>query len=262
MLVSVIWLDAWSDVLKILDKAVIESIEDFDNCFRGAHSLFSWIEDLDEELQTAGFEDHQFLRARIAVYEEALKRFDSEDENTTGNLRRSLAESYFDLGEVRKGEALFAEWLKADPCWGWGWISWSDCYQDGPEELRNPKRSEELLREALSVTGVRNYGDIADRLAGLYREQGREKDVAGVRGRVQTSRLPIVDNLEIESKGPVLRQETTISFGGQGVPLPEFPRLARQLGASPRPATHNKRKGGRNDPCPCGSGKKFKRCCG
>ncbi|MDQ3829355.1 MAG: SEC-C metal-binding domain-containing protein [Candidatus Tectomicrobia bacterium] len=25
---------------------------------------------------------------------------------------------------------------------------------------------------------------------------------------------------------------------------------------------HQQTEGGRNDPCPCGSGKKFKKCCG
>ena len=33
-------------------------------------------------------------------------------------------------------------------------------------------------------------------------------------------------------------------------------------GASPKPVTRNEEKVGRNDPCPCGSGKKYKKCCG
>ena len=42
-----IWLDAWADVLRILDKAGFESINDFDNEFRGTQSLFNWIQDLE-----------------------------------------------------------------------------------------------------------------------------------------------------------------------------------------------------------------------
>jgi uncharacterized protein YecA (UPF0149 family) len=30
----------------------------------------------------------------------------------------------------------------------------------------------------------------------------------------------------------------------------------------PRPTVYEKKKVGRNEPCPCGSGKKYKRCCG
>ncbi len=50
--------------------------------------------------------------------------------------------------------------------------------------------------------------------------------------------------------------------------LPEETRKPRQLafshgdGSSPAPAKRNAKKVGRNDPCPCGSGKKFKKCCG
>jgi uncharacterized protein len=33
-------------------------------------------------------------------------------------------------------------------------------------------------------------------------------------------------------------------------------------GLDPRPSTGSTKKVGRNDPCPCGSGKKYKKCCG
>jgi len=32
--------------------------------------------------------------------------------------------------------------------------------------------------------------------------------------------------------------------------------------AAPAPIVNAERKIGRNDPCPCGSGRKFKKCCG
>ncbi|MBN2579118.1 MAG: SEC-C domain-containing protein [Pirellulales bacterium] len=40
----------------------------------------------------------------------------------------------------------------------------------------------------------------------------------------------------------------------------EVKQLRDKFKASPR--KHHMRRVGRNDPCPCGSGKKFKRCCG
>jgi len=47
--------------------------------------------------------------------------------------------------------------------------------------------------------------------------------------------------------------------GGEAVAAPE--RAVPDPGA-PRPVTREEPKVGRNDPCPCGSGKKYKRCCG
>src|SRR5437763_6301739 len=40
------WLDAWSDVQSILDKAGMRSIQEFDERFGGSQSLFNWIQDL------------------------------------------------------------------------------------------------------------------------------------------------------------------------------------------------------------------------
>ena len=80
---SRIWLEAWNDVLRLLDKAGIESIEEFDERFRGTESLFNWIQDLEAELWNAGLKERQFLTARIQVCEEGLRRFRSDHELLT-----------------------------------------------------------------------------------------------------------------------------------------------------------------------------------
>src|SRR5665213_827618 len=45
-----VWLEAWRDVLRILDKARIESVQDFDDRFGGSQALFNWMQDLESEL--------------------------------------------------------------------------------------------------------------------------------------------------------------------------------------------------------------------
>ncbi len=39
-------------------------------------------------------------------------------------------------------------------------------------------------------------------------------------------------------------------------------RMADETGAPPQSSQSSHPKVGRNDPCPCGSGKKYKKCCG
>jgi tetratricopeptide (TPR) repeat protein len=85
-------------------------------------------------------EDRQFLRARIALCEEALKRFPTDDDLLIENRKRALAESYYELGETEKSELLYREWLQQDPQWGWGWIGWSDSYRFTRTELRDWNR--------------------------------------------------------------------------------------------------------------------------
>jgi tetratricopeptide (TPR) repeat protein len=57
---------------------------------------------------------------RIALCEEGLRRFPFDDGLITENRRRAVAESYYELGEADKAEALYREWLDADPRWGLG----------------------------------------------------------------------------------------------------------------------------------------------
>ena len=93
-------------------------------------------------------------------------------------------------------------------------------------------RSEQLLREGLSIAGVRgDYSDIAERLEDLLQSMGREH----------------------EAKELGRQAETPTSASAQGQqPLDHRHSVA----ADKRP------KAGKNDPCPCGSGRKFKKCCG
>jgi tetratricopeptide (TPR) repeat protein len=251
-----IWLDAWTDVLRLLDKADIQSIDAFDNRFRGTQSLFNWIQELEDALWNAGLEDREFLKARISVCEEGLRRFETDDDLMTENRRRALAESYFELGEAGKAEALYREWLKTDPRWGWGWIGWSDCYRFrfARPELRDLNRSEQLLLEGLSVSEVRDFKDLAERLADLYEEQGRGEEAKGIR-QVRGSLPAIQHTLEVGSGDNVLRQDEELS-------LSELPNVTARLRVSSPQVTTSRQKVGRNDPCPCGSGKKFKKCCG
>jgi tetratricopeptide (TPR) repeat protein len=182
-----IWLEAWRDVLGLLDKGGLLSIRAFDERFRGSQSLFNWIQDLEDELWNAGLEDRQFLTARIVVCEEGLRRFPLEDDLMTENRRRALAESYFELGETTQAEALYRDWLHSDPRWGWGWIGWSDGYGFTRTQLRDWQRAEQILREGLAVDQVRDRLDMLERLADVCAEQGRKGEANELRKEAKRS---------------------------------------------------------------------------
>jgi tetratricopeptide (TPR) repeat protein len=211
-------------------------------------------------LWNAGLEDRQFLTARIALCEEGLRRFRTDDALMTENRRRAMAESYYELGETDKAEALYRGWLHLDPCWGWGWIGWSDCHRFTRTERRDWSRCEQILREGLAIADVRGRADIADRLADACEEQGRGEEAAEFRGQAARN-APIAEvSQSVSSSGKVLRQKTQVNFGGLGLPLSEMSNLAAAMRETTVPITRQKI--GRNEPCPCGSGKKFKKCCG
>ena len=258
-----IWLDAWADVLHIMDRAGFRSIGEFDEHFRGTQFLFNWIQDLEADLWSAGFRDRRFLTFRTAVCEEIISRFEEEDDELlTKNRRRALAESYFELGKTAKTEALYGEWLKTDPGWGWGWIGWSDCYRFTRTEYQDLKRAEQLLLEGLGVAEVRDSEDMVERLADLYEDQGRVDEADKVRRQTIRDSPAVRHTLEIRPDHGVLRQKTTIAFGDKGLPLSDLPHMKNLLQRPFSKARGSRTKVGRNELCLCGSGKKFKQCCG
>lgn len=233
-------------------------------------SLFNWSQDLEDALWNAGLEDRELLRARIAVCEEALRRFPDESRLMVENRRRALAESYVALGQTEKAEALFEQWLGVDPCWGWGWIGWADLHFFTNDRPKGYGRAEELLRRGYSSPGVRDREDIADRLVLLYRETGRDQEAQALAAEAKrlsrsSSGVSVRRAVELTDAGDrtVVRDATTASFEGEGFPLDRMTEIVEALGAVrpsilPRRAT----KVPRNAPCPCGSGRKYKKCCG
>ncbi|MCI0423456.1 MAG: SEC-C domain-containing protein [Acidobacteria bacterium] len=180
----------------------------------------------------------------------------------TENFRRAVAESYFELGEAGKADELYRQWLDTDPQWGWGWIGWSDGYWLTRAESRNLRKAEELLQQGLSVVRVRDRKDIVERLTDLYKEQGRDDEAREIRQQAETPSPEVEQAIEIMPGINVVQLKTGVDFGEEGLPLSEIPKLANLFRASSAPVTGSRQKIGRNDPCPCGSGKKFKKCCG
>ena len=97
---------------------------------------------------------------------------------------------------------------------------------------KNPK--EEYKREA--------YGLFMEMMARIRQE------VANKLFRVQLAREEDVERLEEERR----RQQPNLNRVGAD----------RDAATANQPVTREEEKVGRNDPCPCGSGKKFKKCCG
>jgi len=170
------WLRAWNWIIKIMDKKNLKTIHDFDKKFRGTQSVWNWVQDLEMELWNAGHRNSEFFKARIEFTGDYLKRFPYEDKEVRGNMKRAFADSHFKLGDIKKAESLYEEWLKQDPEWGWGWIGYSDCYWMDWRENRDFEKAEQILKRGLAVPQVEDRDDIIDRLINLYQDSDRPEE--------------------------------------------------------------------------------------
>ena len=283
-----VWKQAWHAFLDIAGRFGIGSISDFDDRFGGTQSVFNWVQDYESALLNASRDEKQFARDRIELCETVIRRFD-ENQLMTENFRRGLAEAHFVLGESETGDRLYRQWLEKDPQWGWGWIGWSDCYYLFAPHQRDAERASEILRRGLAVPEVRDRADVLDRLHDVLSEVGRKDEANAVLEEARLLADETVDrpasSMRVEAKGSVLRVTETLNLGEEGLPVDQFADCAaglrerRGLGVSPAPRgpgvppvgrvpslptkqPTGRTRVGRNDPCPCGSGKKFKKCCG
>jgi tetratricopeptide (TPR) repeat protein len=257
-----IWLKVWNDILNIMDSQKMSYLDEFDQKFRGTESVVNWVQDVEMELWNAGLKDKNFFHERINFCEDFIKRFSDMNSLITENMKRALAQSYFQVGEVAKSDSLFREWLIEDPQWGWGWIGWSDCYWLDVWKKRDFDKGEQILKEGLAVPLVRDKIDMMERLAELYSESGREEEADKIIEKIE-SLEQVKQEVEIRKIKNGLRVKTKLDFGEEGIPLEEFGRIHNRIGNIDSMSEEVlKIKIGRNDPCPCGSGKKYKKCCG
>ena len=144
------------------------------------------------------------------------------------NAKRDIADAYADMGNVEKCLQLYEEYLQEDPLWGWAWIGYFRQLQEHNEQRFEPTL-EALYQKVKSGVDFRDKED-------LYREIGDEYSALG-----NKERADYFYGLEDE--------ECSRSRSLHGGLIP------RILEVKPKKTYPN-------DPCPCGSGKKYKKCCG
>jgi len=241
------WLSYWRAVVKLMEKWKIETVSEFDEQFLQTQGLFNWCQDFEMELGNAALGDAKYRAARLQFCRQIIPLVDPEERLLRENMRRAIAESCFDMGERQEADKLYEQWLAADPGWGWGWIGWSDLYWLFSHRGRDYQTGEQILTRAIKIPGLRDRADVLERLSDMYEQSGQEEK----RRKVAA---------QLDSLRPQSHKSRTIFQAATATSEPP-PYLAAESNTSPV-SGEGRKKIGRNEPCPCGSGKKYKRCCG
>ena len=179
-----------------------------------------------DELHNAGKKDNIYFKKRIEYCTDFLK-FVGDDETAIGNARMAIADSYFELGDEAECDRLYGEWLEADPKWSRGYVGWASNYEYVRHGSQNMEKAGCIYEKALGVDSLR----------------GREY--------LLENALSFYENLENSDKTVKLRNELSQLQAKSPKHLSDQAQIPESF-----------KKSGRNDPCPCGSGKKYKKCCG
>jgi hypothetical protein len=106
---------------------------------------------------------------------------------------------------------------------------------------------------------VRDLSNIGEVLADFYEEQGRNEEAEEIKRRTGPPSASVRCSAEGHA-GHNTSPEKAGALGDESPPLSKPARTAPL--SSVRSPVRSGKKIGRNSPCPCGSGLKFKKCCG
>ncbi len=150
---------------------------------------------------------------------------------------------------------------------------YSDCCRPLISGERRADTAEQIMRSRYTAFVKKELAWLRDSLHPGHRT---DYDEASTRAWAERAEWHGLEILRTENGGPA-DQEGTVEFVAsftENRVRQEHHELAsfqRTNGAwyytsgkllPPRPVVRQTPKAGRNDPCPCGSGKKFKKCCG
>ena len=222
------WLEAWELIKELFAEGIAEDIDDLGKNYKWKYHPGNFLQFLEMELHNAGIDDVTYHQKRIDYCRELLQ-WSGGDELLNNNTRIALGTAHFWAGDEQGGEDVFKEWILEDPDCGWAYSGWAECYRFRKGDPDN-KRAEEILLAGYAREGLRDGIYVAEGLMRLYEEMG-DSAKANEFGQKCTELRPVeVESSESEANG---KQEPVCVV-----------------------------KIGRNEPCPCGSGKKYKKCCG
>jgi len=149
---------------------------------------------------------------------------------------------------------------------------YADCCQPFIEGTALPETAERLMRSRYSAYATVNVDYLHETLHPAHRE---DHDTTAARRWAEQSEWLGLEIIHTEQGGKDDEQgivEFRANYREKGAvrglhEISNFSKLDGRWyyvdGEMPRPKTVKvDNKVGRNDPCPCGSGKKFKKCCG
>ena len=104
--------------------------------------------------------------------------------------------------------------------------------------------------------GLRAYGNVDPVIS--YKQEGFQMFDEMIE-RIQSNTIAMLLKVRIEVTRPMVRP---IEEPKPAVDTTELATNVSESSTGARPVSHAAKTPGRNDPCPCGSGKKYKNCCG
>jgi len=173
---AVIGLGVWDELRELMTLLEATHMGQMDSVT--TYDLPYWAACLSDELSAATFKSEGFAEMQLAYCKSYIEMHEGlldKEIGNLGNLRNDLASAYCARGETDIADALYEEWLGAEPEWGFGWIGWADHYSFGRWEaalkIRDLDKAERILKRGSAVKNVSDRDVMEERLERVQEEK-------------------------------------------------------------------------------------------
>jgi len=219
------WLQAWEYIKELFAEGIATDLFDLNSKYKWKKEYPSnHMQYLEMELHNAGLEEKRYHQIRIDYCRE-LMQWSGGEELLVNNTRIALGEAHYDIGDETGGEQIFKDWIQEDPDSGWAYSGWAGCLRLFSKRNQYEK-AEEVLLAGYARSGLRDKKYVVEGFVNLYNDMG-------------------------ETKKAKEFQEIYIGYQSAEAERSDYNKTEPVRVV----------KVGRNEPCPCGSGKKYKKCC-
>ena len=241
------WEKAWKIVRDRVKNADMPlEISEVDEATDYEYDLGGWLSDMMVSYQRMGDEEKC-----ICFCKEVLQTFAWKKESPA-MFKRCIGECLMTLGKTEEGDKWYEEWLGSE----WdpdaaiaGTFYWM--------ARRNYGKAEQILDRILEESeGTADYDGFYRSAAVFYRQMGKEKKAEAFDRMEEeyAERLKKMENDFEDWKLPFF-SEDDLRDSRSTLGYVEGEKGRQQSVVKPKKIYPN-------DPCPCGSGKKYKKCCG
>jgi tetratricopeptide (TPR) repeat protein len=241
--VCAVWDVLWLDLKALMEKSkVASSLPAFEERFEFVHYFSVYLADYLLALWLKGEQSPEYLHKRISFCREILELWGKDCEDyvcEAGAWTLALAVSLFTLGKLDEAAVYFEQLHEKEPQLDEFWFEHARCFIYGPKKYRDFGQAIEILRRGLANYEQPHYCMLAQ-LAEVLEANGEIEEANKIKEIVAAKKFKVklsapakfVKSRDLDC--PAVLQNFS----------PDGPKI------------------GRKEPCPCGSGKKYKRCCG
>lgn len=165
------WKGVFDEVKGYFEEHDLKGLEAFDEIYNGTQYVQNWVQDYDDALRQVLLEANEEFKEDIGKQKIKLLNFllslNSSSELNVHDNRRSLAETYYLLGQAEIGEQHFIQLIEDFPDNVWGYTGYSDEYWMDYSKCKDYGKALDIMNKAYNRLTIKESDIIAERLTDM-----------------------------------------------------------------------------------------------